>query len=406
MIAQRKTALVTLLLASTLAVMAGSILTPVLELIRGDLGVTGTAAGLIITAHSLVIALSSPLWGWMIDRWGTRVPLAGGLVLYGLAGGAGVLTSSYVALLASRLVFGLGAAAVFTGTTVALLTLFQGAERDRVMGWRATATSLGGVLWPLLGGAVGGLSWHAPFAIYLVGVPLGLAVLASLPFTSSTEAGGERDDGGPRRGMGWLLRRRPTLLGLYGLQLVTAVLMYALIVFLPQRLAQVGIEAPFLVSLYNVSMSAIMSLVGLLYATMRARLGYDALFRLTLASWVAAFLLLATTSHPLLIAVAPALLGLGQGIALPAITSLVGDTAPQELRGQATSMLGTVTFTGQFVSPLLLGPLARTTSIPTAYLASAGVAGAVLLFLLVTRFSLDSTADVEQSSPVNTAPVK
>lgn len=405
MIARRKTALVTLLLASTLAVMAGSILTPVLELIRGDLGVTGTAAGLIITAHSLVIALSSPLWGWMIDRWGTRVPLAGGLVLYGLAGGAGVLTSSYVALLASRLVFGLGAAAVFTGTTVALLTLFQGAERDRVMGWRATATSLGGVLWPLLGGAVGGLSWQAPFAIYLVGVPLGLAVLASLPLASSTEAG-ERDDGGPRRGMGWLLRRRPTLLGLYGLQLVTAVLMYALIVFLPQRLAQVGIEAPFLVSLYNVSMSAIMSLVGLIYATMRAHLGYDVLFRLTLASWVAAFLLLATTSSPLLIAVAPALLGLGQGIALPAITSLVGDTAPPELRGQATSMLGTVTFTGQFVSPLLLGPLARTTSIPTAYLASAGVAGFVLLVLLLTRSSLDSSAEAEQSSPVSTAPVK
>ncbi|PRW63623.1 MFS transporter [Actinopolyspora mortivallis] len=403
MATHRKTALVTLLLASTLAVMAGAILTPVLEVIRGDLGVTGTAAGLIITAHGLVIALSSPLWGWAIDRWGVRLPLAGGLALYGLAGGAGVLTSSYPALIASRLLFGLGAAAVFTGTTVALLNLFRGEERDRVMGWRATATSLGGVLWPLLGGAVGGFSWHAPFAIYLVGVPLGFAVLG-LPFTSNEEEG--RGARVARGGTLRLWRRRPLLLGLYGMQLVTAVLMYALIVFLPQRLSQIGIEAPLLVSLYNVTMSAVMSLVGLVYATMRAHLGYETLFRITLTSWVAAFLLLATTSHPLLIAAAPALLGLGQGIALPAITSLVGDTAPPQLRGQATSVLGTVTFAGQFASPLLLGPLVRATSIPAAYLASAGVAGIVLVLLLVTRVSWDSPPNVEPApSPEPVRPV-
>ncbi|MPY81074.1 MAG: MFS transporter, partial [Actinophytocola sp.] len=41
--------------------MAGAIVMPVLEVIRGDLRVTGTAAGLIITAHGLAIAVASPL---------------------------------------------------------------------------------------------------------------------------------------------------------------------------------------------------------------------------------------------------------------------------------------------------------------------------------------------------------
>jgi ACDE family multidrug resistance protein len=54
--------------------------------IRSDLGVSGTAAGLIITAHSLAIAVSSPLVGWLIDRLGVRPVLSGGLVLYGIAG--------------------------------------------------------------------------------------------------------------------------------------------------------------------------------------------------------------------------------------------------------------------------------------------------------------------------------
>ncbi len=117
---------------------------------------------MILTAHGLSIAVTSPVVGWLIDRWGVRVPLAGGLLLYGVAGGAGAFLSSYPALIATRIAFGVGAAAVFAGTTVALLSYYQGAQRDTVMGWRSTAISLGGVVWPLLAGAIGGLSWHAP----------------------------------------------------------------------------------------------------------------------------------------------------------------------------------------------------------------------------------------------------
>lgn len=65
-----RTVLVLLLLASMLTVMAGAIITPVVEVMRGDLKIDGTAAGLILTMHGLVIAVSSPLAGWLIDRWG------------------------------------------------------------------------------------------------------------------------------------------------------------------------------------------------------------------------------------------------------------------------------------------------------------------------------------------------
>lgn len=52
-----------LLFASTLAVMAGSAIAPVVELMRGDLGLDATAAGLILTMHGLAIAIISPLAG-------------------------------------------------------------------------------------------------------------------------------------------------------------------------------------------------------------------------------------------------------------------------------------------------------------------------------------------------------
>jgi len=379
-------ALWVLLLASTLTVMAGSIITPVLEVIRGDLGVTGTAAGLIITAHGLAIALSSPVVGWMIDRWGVRVPLGAGLVLYGAAGGLGLVLDSYPALIASRFLFGIGAAAVFSGTTVAMLELYrQGAERDRVMGYRGTATSLGGVVWPLVGGVLGGLSWHGPFGVYLLGIPLGIATLLVLPRTGGAGA----TPGRPRKGVLRLLRDHPALLGYYALQALGSVLMYALVVFLPQRLAQLGVEHPILVSLYTVVMAAAMSLVGVFYARIRRGRTYQRLLVVALSCWVASFVLLAGISQPFVLLIAPLLLGLGQGVALPALTVLVGEGAPADLRGQATSLSGTTTFLGQFLSPLLLGPLIAATSIPTGFGISAGLAALAVAALLFFPLSVD-----------------
>jgi ACDE family multidrug resistance protein len=386
-------ALVVLLFASTLGVMAGSTVVPVLEVIRSDLGVSGTAAGLIITAHGLAIAVSSPLVGWLIDQLGVRPVLSGGLVLYGVAGGAGLVITSYPVLIASRLVFGLGAATVFSGTTVALLALYRGAVRDRVMGWRSTTSSLGGLIWPLLAGAVGGISWHAAFAVYLIGVPLGLATLLTLPNTRPDRKPGAR--GGLLR----LLRARPQLVGLYALMVTTALLMYALAVFLPQRLAQVGVSAPFLVSMFTVGSSAAMSVVGLAYARVRARLGYDALLRVSAALWVGTFLILGITDIPVLIAVAPVLFGLGNGLAFPALTVLVGDAAPPELRGQTVALSATGSFAGQFFSPLLLGPVMGATSITTGFLVAAALAGAVLLILLSVRMSAVSEAGSAPAHP-------
>jgi ACDE family multidrug resistance protein len=176
-----RAALAVLLAGSTLTVMAGAIVAPVLKLIRRDLALSPTGTGLVLTVHGLSLALASPLIGRAIDRWGVRRVLTAGLVAYGATGGAGIVTNGFAELIVSRLAFGIGAAAVFTGTTVALLGLFGGRERDRAMGWRASAISLGGVASPLLGGALGAASWHAPFAVYLVGIPLGLIAAAVLP---------------------------------------------------------------------------------------------------------------------------------------------------------------------------------------------------------------------------------
>ena len=138
--------------SATLTIMAGSIIAPVLNLMRYSLGVAPTSVGLIITTHGLFMALFSPLMGIIIDRNGTRWPYIVALICYGLAGGSGLLINSFWVLLASRACLGIALACIFTAINVLILNMYDGIERDKVMGWRGSAQSLGGVIWPLLGG--------------------------------------------------------------------------------------------------------------------------------------------------------------------------------------------------------------------------------------------------------------
>jgi ACDE family multidrug resistance protein len=379
-----RAALLALLLASTLTVMAGAILSPVVDLMRRDLEVGETAAGLALTAHGLSLAALGPLIGRVIDRRGVRGPLAAGLALYGVTGAAGVLTTTYPTLLASRLAFGVGVAVVFVATTVALFELYAGTDRDRAMGWRSSAISIGGLAWPLLGGALGKVSWHLPFAIHLLALPLALTVLATLgPRSPEPSARSRRSNPPARDSARRALAGDRGLVGLYGVQLLAAVLLYAILVFLPLRLGELGVHDPFEIALVTGVLSACMTVVGFGYPRARRKLRYERLLQAAIAMWSAGLLIIGAIEQTLALALGAGLVGVGMGVAVPLLTTAVAERAPPELRGRATSLLATATFAGQFAAPLLLGPIAAASTTATAFAVSAGAAGAALLVLIV-----------------------
>ena len=174
-------ALAVILASATLTIMAGSVIAPVLNPMREGLGVARSSVGIIITTHGLFMALFSPLMGSLIDRTGARGTFVISLIAYGLAGGSGLLIDSFWVLLVSRAFLGIALAGVFTAINVLILDMFEGPERNRVMGWRGSAQSLGGVIWPVLGGALGGASWHLPFAVYTLAIPIGVMAAVTIP---------------------------------------------------------------------------------------------------------------------------------------------------------------------------------------------------------------------------------
>ncbi|TFG93749.1 MAG: MFS transporter [Calditrichales bacterium] len=364
-----------ILASATLTVMAGSIIAPVLPWMGEGLGVSPASAGLIITTHGLFIAIFSPLFGNVIDRIGPRKPYIFGLILFALAGGAGLFIKSFWVLIISRAFLGIGVAAFFTSITVIILNLYEGTERDKVMGWRASANSLG-FIWPLIGGFLGSLSWHYPFGVHLLGIPLGVLGLFTIPETQrkSIQVTDEETS------LLAVFRKNPLLFAIYGLFFLTNILLYVVVIYLPALLRNGGISNSASIGLFLTVMMICAGVTSYNYGKIRARLSYKKIVLTAALLWIVGFTVLSYGYLLGVIVVSVAFLGIGQGMVMPAVMVWAGETVSPVFRGRVVSYLGTFGFIGQFLSPILFGAVFFTSGLNGVFLTAGGVC--VILFLL------------------------
>ncbi|MFB6354842.1 MAG: MFS transporter [Halobacteriales archaeon] len=369
--------------AGTVTVMAGAILGPVVNQIQAGLDVSQSRAGLIITTHSLFIVVTSPVAGVLVDRIGPRKPFVGGLLLYAAAGGAGLVVESFPALLATRVGLGVAVAFVYTGTTVLIYRLYEGRRKDRAMGLRGSANSFGAAVWPLVGGALGTLSWHAPFGVYLIGLPLGLLAAIFVPEPAVDAA--ERETDSSLLALVEVVRSTPFLLLVYGLYFVANVLVYTVVVFYPAVLATIGIESSFTVGLYLAAQGTAGAVSAYFYDRFRRWASYARLVQLALVLWTVGFGLVLVSASPT-IAFAPVVLfGLGLGLVFPTALLWVEELVPTARQGQFSSYVAMAGYVGQFLAPILFGPVAAVVGAVGVFVTAAAVVAAALVGTVLRR---------------------
>jgi MFS family permease len=380
MAVSKKLSLGIIFASATLTIMAGSIIAPVLNLMRDGLGIAPSSVGLIITTHGLFMALFSPLMGSIIDRKGVRRPYIAALFLYGLAGGSGLLIDSFWVFLVSRACLGIGLAGVFAGINVLILNMYDGIGRDRVMGWRGTAQSFGGVIWPLIGGALGAISWRFPFAVYMVAIPIGLLAIAAVPEPIIQHRSGPNSQSSTS--VLTIFRNSPVLFIIYGLIFFGNLLLYSIVVFLPQLLESFGISSTFRIGLFITAMTASAGVTAFVYGKIRSRFSYQVIVTMAVALWMLAFTTISQACGSWIVVVAVALFGVSQGLIMPTVMVWVGAVVPPSFQGRFSSYLGTFGFIGQFLSPILFAPVFMQLGFKGVFLTGAGV-GAVWFVLLL-----------------------
>ncbi|MEH3106453.1 MAG: MFS transporter [Sphingomonas fennica] len=169
-----------LVLPSTLTVMGGIILAPVLPDLMAAFGHVPDHifwVPALLAVPGLIAGLLSPLAGFAGDRWGRRTLLIAATLAYAVVGLLPLVLTDFAAIFVARMALGLTEAFILVLSTALIGDYFSGRDRNRwLSGQTITATAAALVLLPV-GGLLGSaLGWRGPFLAYGLALPLAVAL--------------------------------------------------------------------------------------------------------------------------------------------------------------------------------------------------------------------------------------
>lgn len=348
-----------ILIASLLPVMGIVLISPIAPLItatfRSSPGGEYLAAA-TLTAPALAIAICSPFMGALIDRLHSRLVLLVALVAYGVIGILPLWLNDLTLLFVARLALGVAESAILTTAFTLLAGYFEGSDRIRWLAYKTAAAGLGATGLYMLGGALGEISWRAPFAAYAVSLPIAI-IAAAVIFEPSRE--GRLAPTG-RNGGTTTTGTLSTVLILCGLTVMGAIFFYIVPIQLSVLLASVGVRSTAEASILIAIAGAGYPIGAMLYRFLNRA---PSSMLMAVSGTVATLgLLLASTAQTLPLIVAGAFMHqLGSGGFVPIIQIALMGILPPDRRGVGGGGWVTAFFSGQFMCPLIVTLATRAT---------------------------------------------
>jgi MFS family permease len=195
--------LIVLLAGQFMALLDVTIVNVAMPTIGRTLHATGAELQLVVAGYTVSYAMALITGARMGDLYGRRRMFLIGVLVFTVASLACGIAPGIEILIAARFVQGAGAAAMIPQIMSVIQVRFSGAARARALSAYTAVLSSGFVAGQVVGGVLVtanlfGQSWRP---VFLVNVPIGLAVLALVPLVMPADEPGQH-------------RRRPDLTGL------------------------------------------------------------------------------------------------------------------------------------------------------------------------------------------------
>lgn len=377
---------IALLLAASLTTMANATISPALpgiERLFADDPNAALLTRLLVPAPSLSVALFAPLAGFAADRIGRRSMLLIGVVLFVIAGCAGLILPDLRSIFVSRLVLGIAVALIMTAQTALIGDYFTGDDRNALTGLQISARNFGGLVFISLAGWAAALSPRLPFAIYglaAVFLPLMWLTIVEPPRIAAapgTMPAGSRD-GHPS----W----RSLLAALVLLQGVTNMIFFLMPTQISFFLEARGYESAAMTGTVLGLLMIAGGCSALLYRRVQRAIGSAGIFAAGYAAMALGFLLLSRSSSMPSLCAAALLIGTGYALVSPSFVAMALDLAPRRSRGKAGGILTASIFIGQFCSPLVSTPLIAAQGYGTLFGGTAWLLAIMALAAMGTHF--------------------
>ncbi|MGV0791166.1 MFS transporter [Mycolicibacterium sp. XJ1819] len=379
--------------ACVVAFMGIGLVDPILKPIAEGLDASPSQVSLLFTSYMAVMGVAMLITGVVSSRIGPKRTLLLGLVIIIAGAGLAGLSDTVMEIVGWRALWGLGNALFIATALATIVSSARGSVAQAIILYEA-ALGVGIAVGPLVGGALGSISWRGPF--FGVSVLMVLAVLVTaflLPSTPPSARATTLLD--PFRA----LRHR----GLFGVA-ITALLynfgFFTLLAFTPFPLDMGAYAIGLIFFGWGVALAFTSVVVA---PRLQRRFGTLPTLLVNLLAMTATLVVMAIgTDDKAVLATCVVVAGLFIGINNTLITETVMKAAPVE-NGVASAAYSFVRFSGAALAPWLAGFLGERVNVHLPYWVGAGavLAGAAILMLSrphLPRIDVDESWDVDELS--------
>ncbi|TAK35618.1 MAG: MFS transporter [Chloroflexota bacterium] len=337
-----------------------------------SIGLSNSEAGLVIGSFAITAAVTRPLIGVLCDRGLAKSVILAGLAMATVAAAGLNWARAVPFLVGLRLLQGGGMSAFTSANGMVVANVIPSSRRGEAMSYYFLPQGVGMAVAPLLGtllleGSGFGIVAYSAAAIMTCSVLLATRV--------SKAASRPAESGPPKTTLFCKSAVQPLIVG-FSVYVAWGGLAAYLPIFVYDR--QIGSPGTFF-TIYAVVLFCSRFFAG----RVSDRYGRSAGIYGGAGLMVAALLIIAFGGSMVALSIAAVLLGLGNGLVLPAFLALAVDKAPAEERGQAVSTVAMGTDTGTALGAMLLGPIVDAAGFVAMFIGAAAVVMAGLLVFFV-----------------------
>jgi MFS family permease len=381
-------AIIVMLSGTTFVALVVTAVSPIMQELADYFGKGGhgkeVAYGIAVVP-SVGIMIGGPITGWVIERTGSRNFLLTILVIFGLAGSAGLYLNDLSLLIATRFILGVSSAGIVTCTLIMIGEYFEPVMRTRILGYQGAVGATAALLIILASGQLAKfVGWRAPFIMYLIAFLMFIAAAIAIPKRPLAEFRKVKEIAPP----GTMIALLPLI------AVITALFIGS---FMPTiqvsfLLADNGVNDPATKSLVLGASALMVGIGSAVYGPTRLRLGDRWTMRLC-AGLIGIGIVVMGFGHDAMgVALGCAISGIGTGLLNPQTNNMLITRAGPGARGRAVGMGYFARYGGDFLNPVLVGPLTRTYGIHIAFILTGAAFIAGTAVDLVARVKRSGTA--------------
>ena len=330
-------------------------ISPILPNIATGLNISPAQSGLIMAAYLIPVALGTPIFGILADRFGFKKIIIPSLLVFSLGGILSAVAPNFRSLIEWRILQGLGGASLEALVLSIIGGLYAGKKLTKAMAFNAGAIGVGSTIYPILGGVLASLNWRYPFALSLLAVPVALLVCMKLRLPKIKKPTEKFNLGSYVKNILKSIQNRNVLLLFFAVITLFMVEFGAFYTFTPVFAGETLGATSAVIGMVLTTNALSLTIFSFFVTLFADKVSEINLIKISFIIFAVALSIIPLVNSIPMLVIPCVLIGIVEALAFPSLQSSIAKLAPQEYRSGFMSLNVTIQAIGRAVGPVFAG---------------------------------------------------